>query len=85
MISSVYNSFLAFEKVMVLKILDRNWIAHIDTMDKLRNGIHLRSYAQNNPLQQYVEEGFALFEEMNVKTDHDITQALLMLRFSQGQ
>lgn len=84
MISSVYNSFLSFEKVMVLKILDRNWIAHIDTMDKLRNGIHLRSYAQNNPLQQYVEEGFALFEEMNVKTDHDITQALLMLRFNQG-
>lgn len=83
MIDPVLNSFLPFEKTMVLKILDRNWVAHIDTMDKLRTGIHLRSYAQNNPLQQYVEEGFTLFEEMNVKTDHDITQALLMLRINQ--
>ena len=84
MIDPVLNSFLPFEKTMVLKILDRNWVAHIDTMDKLRTGIHLRSYAQNNPLQQYVEEGFTLFEEMNVKTDHDITQALLMLRINQA-
>ena len=83
MIDPVLNSFLPFEKTMVLKILDRNWVAHIDTMDKLRTGIHLRSYAQNNPLQQYVEEGFTLFEEMNIKTDHDITQALLMLRINQ--
>ena len=44
--------------------MDRNWIDHIDTMDKLRNGIHLRSYAQTQPLQAYVEEGYAMFEEM---------------------
>ena len=44
--------------------MDRNWIDHIDSMDKLRSGIYLRSYAQNRPLQAYVEEGYAMFEEM---------------------
>ncbi len=44
--------------------MDRNWIEHIDMMDKLRSGIHLRSYAQNNPLQAYVSEGYEMFEEM---------------------
>ena len=49
---------------MVLKVIDRAWVNHIDTMSKLREGIHLRSYAQSNPLQAYVTEGFELFEEM---------------------
>lgn len=52
------------EKNLVLRIIDRAWVEHIDTMSKLREGIHLRSYAQNNPLQAYVSEGFEMFEEM---------------------
>jgi len=55
---------LAFEKNIVLMIVDRSWQEHIDTMSKLREGIHLRSYAQAKPLQAYVEEGYQLFEEM---------------------
>lgn len=63
-IEPVIEGYLPFEKNIVLKTMDRNWIDHIDTMDKLRNGIHLRSYAQTQPLQAYVEEGYAMFEEM---------------------
>ena len=55
---------LGFEKNVVLTIVDRSWQEHIDTMSKLREGIHLRSYAQSKPLQAYVEEGYQLFEEM---------------------
>jgi preprotein translocase subunit SecA len=55
---------LGFEKNIVLTIVDRSWQEHIDTMSKLREGIHLRSYAQSKPLQAYVEEGYQLFEDM---------------------
>ncbi len=58
------EQFLPFEKSILLRTMDRNWIEHIDMMSKLREGIHLRSYAQNNPLQAYVSEGFDMFEEM---------------------
>lgn len=63
-IEPIRQQFLPFEKTIVLRNMDRNWIEHIDMMDKLRNGIHLRSYAQNNPLQAYVSEGYEMFEEM---------------------
>jgi len=54
----------SLEKNIVLSIVDRSWQEHIDTMSKLREGIHLRSYAQNKPLQAYIEEGYNLFEDM---------------------
>ncbi len=63
-IEQVKAQILPIEKTMVLKVIDRAWVNHIDTMSKLREGIHLRSYAQSNPLQAYVTEGFELFEEM---------------------
>ncbi|MBS3991096.1 MAG: preprotein translocase subunit SecA [Erysipelothrix sp.] len=62
---------LPVEKTLVLRIVDRAWVEHIDTMSKLREGIHLRSYAQNNPLQAYVEEGFALFEDMLARVSNE--------------
>lgn len=63
-VSDIREQFTPFERTIVLRNMDRNWIEHIDMMDKLRNGIHLRSYAQNNPLQAYIEEGYQMFEEM---------------------
>ena len=63
-IAAVKEAILPQEKVMVLRMIDRAWVNHIDIMSKLREGIHLRSYAQNNPLQAYVEEGYELFEDM---------------------
>lgn len=79
----VKDQFLPFEKTVVLRNIDRNWIQHIDQMDKLRGGIHLRSYAQNNPLQQYVEEGFQMFDEMNHRINREIAFFLLKVRIKQ--
>src|SRR5574344_896262 len=52
------------EKQISLRCLDRNWTNHIDTMARLREGIHLRGYANVNPLQDYVNEGYSLFRDM---------------------
>ena len=51
------------EREITLRAIDRNWTTHIDTMAHLREGIHLRSYANTNPLQDYVNEGYTLFGE----------------------
>jgi preprotein translocase subunit SecA len=61
------------EKEMSLRTIDRAWSNHIDTMSKLRDGIGLRSYAQANPLQAYVQEGYSLFEDMM----HTIAQEIV--------
>ncbi len=53
------------ERQISLRSIDRNWTKHIDTMEHLREGIHLRSYANTNPLQDYVNEGYRLFQECN--------------------
>lgn len=67
------------ERDIVLNIVDRSWQEHIDTMSKLREGIHLRSYAQNKPLQAYIEEGYQLFEEMlNRISEETVAFALRM-------
>ncbi|NLC54546.1 MAG: preprotein translocase subunit SecA [Erysipelothrix sp.] len=63
-IRKVKNEAVRVERIIVLRIIDRKWIDHIDIMSALREGIHLRSYAQSNPLQQYIEEGYTLFETM---------------------
>lgn len=71
-IKDIRDEFKQFEKNIVLRNMDRNWIEHIDMMDKLRNGIHLRSYAQNNPLQAYIQEGYEMFEEMQARIAREV-------------
>lgn len=53
-----------FEKVILLRTVDSKWMDHIDQMDQLRQGIHLRAYGQNDPLREYQLEGFNMFEAM---------------------
>ncbi len=53
-----------FEKVVMLRAVDSKWIDHIDAMDQLRQGIHLRAYGQIDPLREYQHEGYAMFEAM---------------------
>ncbi len=53
-----------FEKVILLRTVDTKWMDHIDQMDQLRQGIHLRAYGQNDPLREYQLEGFNMFETM---------------------
>lgn len=63
-----------FEKVVLLRSIDTKWIDHIDAMDQLRQGIHLRAYAQNDPLREYQQEGFAMFEEMVLAIEEDVAK-----------
>ncbi len=62
---------------VLLKIIDMNWPKHIDAMDHLRQSIHLRSYAQSNPLQDYVNEGFKNFKDLNEKIASEFVAAIL--------
>ncbi len=71
---------LGLEKNIVLSIVDRSWQEHIDTMSKLREGIHLRSYAQNKPLQAYVAEGYELFEDMLIRISQEVVGFCLRMR-----
>ena len=70
----------SLEKNIVLSIVDRSWQEHIDTMSKLREGIHLRSYAQNKPLQAYVAEGYELFEDMLNRISQEVVGFCLRMR-----
>ncbi|RHW40188.1 preprotein translocase subunit SecA [Lysinibacillus yapensis] len=63
-----------FEKVILLRSIDSKWIDHIDAMDQLRQGIHLRAYGQTDPLREYEQEGFAMFEEMIASIREDVTR-----------
>ncbi|WP_438316197.1 preprotein translocase subunit SecA [Sporosarcina sp. FA9] len=60
-----------FEKVILLRAIDSKWTEHIDAMDQLRHGIHLRAYGQTDPLREYQSEGFAMFEEMVLLIEDD--------------
>ena len=71
-IKPVKNQIMPVERTMVLRLMDRAWQNQIDVMSKLREGIHLRSYAQNNPLQAYIEEGYELFENMMNTISSDV-------------
>ncbi|MGN7939406.1 preprotein translocase subunit SecA [Virgibacillus sp. 6R] len=66
-----------FEKVILLRAVDSKWMDHIDAMDQLRQGIHLRAYGQNDPLREYQMEGFAMFENMIVAIEEDVAKFIM--------
>ncbi|MCU9593252.1 preprotein translocase subunit SecA [Caldibacillus thermolactis] len=66
-----------FEKVIVLRSVDSKWIDHIDAMDQLRQGIHLRAYGQSNPLQAYQTEGFEMFNHMIEAIKDDVAKYIM--------
>lgn len=66
------DQFVNIEKTVVLRTIDAKWIDHIDAMSKLREGIHLRSYAQDNPLKAYTSEGYEMFENMMDAISNDV-------------
>jgi len=65
-----------FEKQVMLQVLDTLWKEHLQTMDLLRQGIHLRGYAQKNPKQEYKREAFALFQDLLENIKHDVIRIL---------
>jgi len=73
-----------FEKALSLNVIDNYWMEHINTMAHLREGIHLRSYAQEDPLRAYTMEGFELFDNMLQRIDKDTTIFLLKAEIRQN-
>ena len=73
-----------FEKHISLRVIDEAWVKHIADMDRLREGIGLRGYGQNNPLQAYALEGYEMFENMQDNIDASITTFLLRMEIKQN-
>lgn len=70
------NVLRQFEKAVTLQTLDKCWREHLAAMDYLRQGIHLRGYAQKNPKQEYKRESFELFAQMLDKINYEVTSIL---------
>ena len=73
-----------FEKTVSLQVIDHFWMEHINTMDHLREGVSLRGYANEDPLQAYIREGFELFDNMLDNINKDITLYLLKAEIRQN-
>ena len=73
-----------FEKAITLKVMDSHWMEHISTMSHLREGIGLRGYANENPLQAYTMEGYDLFDLMITKINKEVSMYLLKAEIRQN-
>lgn len=75
--ANIPEQFNEFERMILLRSIDSRWTDHIDTMDQLRQGIHLRSYGQQNPLRDYQNEGHQLFDNMMMNIEEDVSKYIL--------
>ena len=73
------------EKEIMLNVLDQKWKEHLGTMDHLRQGIHLRAYAQKQPKQEYKRESFELFQEMLYGIKRDVIRILSRVELDRGE
>ncbi len=71
------EQMLEFEKVVILRVVDEHWTNHIDAMDQLRQSIGLRGYGQLNPLVEYQDSGYNMFEEMIGDIEFDTTRLFM--------
>jgi len=67
------------ERIVMLRVVDQKWMAHLDAMDDLREGISLRAYGQQNPLIEYQREAFAMFNEMIENVEEDVVKLVFKL------
>jgi preprotein translocase subunit SecA len=74
------EAFTGFERSVMLQSLDLHWREHLAALDMLREGIHLRSYAQKNPKQEYKRESFELFGQTLERVKHDVTRLLMTVK-----
>ena len=75
---------LRYERSILLGVIDYTWINHIDAMTKLRNGIYLRAYAQKDPLAEYTEEAFYMFEQMTASIADTISRNIVHMGVRPG-
>ncbi|HEY1394310.1 MAG TPA: SEC-C metal-binding domain-containing protein, partial [Methylibium sp.] len=74
------QQFAAFERMILLQSIDTHWREHLAALDYLRQGIHLRGYAQKNPKQEYKREAFELFGQLLDTVKMDVTRILMTVR-----
>nr|WP_228150047.1 hypothetical protein [Lactobacillus apis] len=78
------SQMLEFEKVVILRVVDDRWTDHIDAMDQLRQSISLRGYGQLNPLVEYQDSGYNMFEEMVSNIEFDVTRLFMKAEIRQN-
>ncbi|WP_223896882.1 preprotein translocase subunit SecA [Lactobacillus huangpiensis] len=78
------SEMLEFEKVVILRVVDDRWTDHIDAMDQLRQSISLRGYGQLNPLVEYQDSGYNMFEEMVSNIEFDVTRLFMKAEIRQN-
>ena len=77
------EQFRELERVVLLKVIDRKWMDHIDDMDQLRQGIGLQSYGQRDPLVEYKMAGFDMFDDMTASIQEDTVRLLYHVKIEQ--
>jgi preprotein translocase subunit SecA len=78
------ENFSAFERMVLLQSIDTHWREHLSALDYLRQGIHLRGYAQKQPKQEYKREAFELFGQLLDAVKNEVTRTLMTVRIDSG-
>jgi preprotein translocase subunit SecA len=79
------EAFIPFERMVLLQSIDSHWREHLSALDYLRQGIHLRGYAQKQPKQEYKREAFELFGQLLDTVKNDTTRVLMTVRVQSGE
>ena len=79
------ENFLQFERIVLLQTIDSHWREHLSALDYLRQGIHLRGYAQKQPKQEYKREAFELFGQLLDSVKNEVTKVLMTVRVQSGE
>ena len=79
------DSFVPFERMVLLQSIDTHWREHLSALDYLRQGIHLRGYAQKQPKQEYKREAFELFGQLLDSVKNEVTRILMTVQIQSGE
>jgi preprotein translocase subunit SecA len=79
------DNFTQFERMVLLQSIDTNWRDHLSSLDYLRQGIHLRGYAQKQPKQEYKREAFELFGQLLDAVKNEVTKVLMTVRVQSNE
>jgi preprotein translocase subunit SecA len=79
------DNFTQFERIVLLQSIDTHWREHLSALDYLRQGIHLRGYAQKQPKQEYKREAFELFGQLLDSVKNEVTRVLMTVQVQSGE
>ena len=79
------GNFIQFERMVLLQSIDTHWREHLSSLDYLRQGIHLRGYAQKQPKQEYKREAFELFGQLLDSVKNEVTKLLMTVKIQSSE